>query len=167
MATHSSILAWRVPMDRGAWQAIVHGVVKSQTLNHHNSAPISVSVPPRSDSLRFVWGDEHSWPYPHLLSHLLQSQGPDPIWETELKLFFLFSQWERTATLPLLSLAGRVTHSLHNFPLLSRAFSLCLFLVHPMGQSVHSDRDMRVVSLRRQPRSNGGERTVVCVEIFL
>ena len=26
MATHSSILAWRIPMDRGAWQAIVHGV---------------------------------------------------------------------------------------------------------------------------------------------
>ena len=24
MATHSSILAWRNPMDRGAWQAIVH-----------------------------------------------------------------------------------------------------------------------------------------------
>ena len=24
MATHSSILAWRIPMDRGAWQAIVH-----------------------------------------------------------------------------------------------------------------------------------------------
>ena len=25
MATHSSILAWRIPMDRGAWWAIVHG----------------------------------------------------------------------------------------------------------------------------------------------
>jgi len=25
MATHSSILAWRIPMDRGAWQATVHG----------------------------------------------------------------------------------------------------------------------------------------------
>ena len=31
MATHSSILAWRIPMDRGAWQAMVHGVAKSQT----------------------------------------------------------------------------------------------------------------------------------------
>ena len=30
MATHSSILAWRVPMDRGAWQSRVHGVAKSQ-----------------------------------------------------------------------------------------------------------------------------------------
>ena len=31
MATHSSILAWRIAMDRGAWQATVHGVAKSQT----------------------------------------------------------------------------------------------------------------------------------------
>ena len=31
MATHSSILAWRVPMDRGAWQATVHGFTPSQT----------------------------------------------------------------------------------------------------------------------------------------
>ena len=31
MATHSSILAWRNPMDRRAWQATVHGVTKSQT----------------------------------------------------------------------------------------------------------------------------------------
>ena len=29
MATHSSILAWRIPIDR-AWQAAVHGVAKSQ-----------------------------------------------------------------------------------------------------------------------------------------
>ena len=31
MATHSSILAWRIPMDRRAWQAAVHEVAKSQT----------------------------------------------------------------------------------------------------------------------------------------
>ena len=30
-ATHSSILAWRIPMDRGAWWATVHGVAKSWT----------------------------------------------------------------------------------------------------------------------------------------
>ena len=28
MATHSNILAWRIPMDRGAWQAAVHGVTE-------------------------------------------------------------------------------------------------------------------------------------------
>ena len=31
MATHPSILAWRTPMDRGAWQAAVPGVAESQT----------------------------------------------------------------------------------------------------------------------------------------
>ena len=30
VATHSSILAWRIPMDRGAWQATIPGVAKSQ-----------------------------------------------------------------------------------------------------------------------------------------
>ena len=39
MATHSSILAWRIPMDRGAWQAIVHGVAKSPTwVTKHSTA---------------------------------------------------------------------------------------------------------------------------------
>ena len=28
MATHSSILAWRIPVDRGAWRAAVHGVTE-------------------------------------------------------------------------------------------------------------------------------------------
>ena len=31
MATHSSIFAWRIPMDRGDWWATVQGVTKSQT----------------------------------------------------------------------------------------------------------------------------------------
>ena len=31
MATHSSIFAWRILMDRGAWWATVHGVTKSRT----------------------------------------------------------------------------------------------------------------------------------------
>ena len=32
MATHSCILAWRIPMDRGSWQTTVHTVAKSWTL---------------------------------------------------------------------------------------------------------------------------------------
>ena len=31
VATHSSILAWRIRMDRGAWRATIHGMEKSQT----------------------------------------------------------------------------------------------------------------------------------------
>ena len=31
MAIYFSVLAWGIPMDRGAWWATVHGVKKSQT----------------------------------------------------------------------------------------------------------------------------------------
>ena len=31
IATHSSILAWRIVMDRGAWWATVHSVAKNRT----------------------------------------------------------------------------------------------------------------------------------------
>ena len=31
MAICSSTLAWRIPMDRGAWWTTVHGVTKRQT----------------------------------------------------------------------------------------------------------------------------------------
>ena len=32
MATHSSILAWENPMDRGAWRGTVHGVTKDSDM---------------------------------------------------------------------------------------------------------------------------------------
>ena len=31
MATHPSILAWRIPWTEGAWQIAVHGLKKSST----------------------------------------------------------------------------------------------------------------------------------------
>ena len=31
MAAHSSVLTWIIPMDKGPWWAIVHGVAKTQT----------------------------------------------------------------------------------------------------------------------------------------
>ena len=31
MTTRSSILTWRIPVDRGAWWATVHGVAESDT----------------------------------------------------------------------------------------------------------------------------------------
>ena len=31
MATHTSVFAWRIPMDRGAWWATVLGATKSWT----------------------------------------------------------------------------------------------------------------------------------------
>ena len=32
VATHSSILAWRIPWTEGAWWATLHGVPKSRAL---------------------------------------------------------------------------------------------------------------------------------------
>ena len=31
MATHSSMLAWSIPMDRGAWKATIQGIAKNWT----------------------------------------------------------------------------------------------------------------------------------------
>ena len=31
VTTHSNVIAWRIPMDREAWGAMVHGVAKSRT----------------------------------------------------------------------------------------------------------------------------------------
>ena len=42
MATHSSILAWKNPMYRGTWRAIVHGVVKSQTRLNTNTLCLQI-----------------------------------------------------------------------------------------------------------------------------
>ena len=40
MAAHTSILAWRIPVDRGTWPATVHGVAKesdtTEQLNNSN-----------------------------------------------------------------------------------------------------------------------------------
>ena len=61
MATLSSILAWRCPMDRGAWRATIHGVSKSQTRlsdypQHGNPCPKS----------SWCWRTDHGRPWaPH------------------------------------------------------------------------------------------------------
>ena len=31
VATHSTILAWRIPVDKGAWWAAIYGVMKNLT----------------------------------------------------------------------------------------------------------------------------------------
>ena len=38
MATQSSILTWRIPMDRGVWWATVHWVPESNTTQRLNTA---------------------------------------------------------------------------------------------------------------------------------
>ena len=45
MATHSSILAWRIPVDRGAWWATVYKVKQSQTRKATLHAPTHSVTP--------------------------------------------------------------------------------------------------------------------------
>ena len=52
MATHSSILAWRIPMDREAWRAAVHGVTKSQVRLNTEACVNSKSFFPHGGQLQ-------------------------------------------------------------------------------------------------------------------
>ena len=56
MATHSSVLAWRNPMDRGAWQAMVHRVTEldDQVTKH---AKVTVTV--FRITVGLSWGGGH------------------------------------------------------------------------------------------------------------
>ena len=45
MASHSSILAWKNPMGRGAWQVVVHGIAKSRTQLSMQCNGIKVAKP--------------------------------------------------------------------------------------------------------------------------
>ena len=61
MATHSSILAWGIPMDRGTWQATVYGVLTNQTRLIHfhyvlvgSVLEIEETAESKSDSFSFL-----------------------------------------------------------------------------------------------------------------
>ena len=63
MATHSSILAWRIPMDRRAWQTPVHRVAKSRIrlkrLSMHSCSVDMTLKTLKLDRIKwYVWSDE-------------------------------------------------------------------------------------------------------------
>ena len=53
MATHSSVLAWRILMDKGAWLATVHGVTKSRTLEWLRT--IGLCLLTKHDEVKWKW----------------------------------------------------------------------------------------------------------------
>ena len=55
MATYSSILAWRIPVDGGAWWAAVYGVTQTQT----RLKPLSSSS--RVGKFHGPWSDSVLW----------------------------------------------------------------------------------------------------------
>ena len=59
MATHSCILAWRIPMDRHAWWVTVHGVAESdmtERLSRHTGLqPIRLLCPGISQARILQW----------------------------------------------------------------------------------------------------------------
>ena len=50
VATHLSILGWRIPMDRGAWQATIHGA--SQRVGHDLMAKCTTYTMEHYSSMR-------------------------------------------------------------------------------------------------------------------
>ena len=102
MATHPSILAWRIPMDGEAWQATVQGVVKTEQLNttQHNTTiydsdedvhkllfttpPWNLSVNPETRTVYSAW-----WEFPggrvvRIPGIHCQGPGSVPGWGTEI-----------------------------------------------------------------------------------
>ena len=60
MATHSSILTWRIPMDREAWRFTVHGVAKSCPRLSDRAHSICNSLLKESASMQTALGIEFS-----------------------------------------------------------------------------------------------------------
>ena len=67
MATHSSLPAWRIPMDRGAWGAKVHRAAESET----QLKPLS-TYPSSNKSQMFIY-KKHTW----LTDDPRTDSGPD------------------------------------------------------------------------------------------
>ena len=79
MATHSSILAWRIPMDGGAWRATVPGVVA-------HSTAFSKAIDLRKAPLLGDWGflsQQHPCPALHVY-HGFLSQQDSPVVTTAI-----------------------------------------------------------------------------------
>ena len=75
MATHSRILAWRIPVDRGAWQATVHAAAAAAA-----AAKLLQSCPTMCDPID---GSPPGSPVP---CRVLDSWWERPVYHRELRL---------------------------------------------------------------------------------
>ena len=63
MATHSSILAWRIPMDREAWWATVHGGHKELDMTERLSTAQRRGFLAQRNCLYTIVAEKHSYPF--------------------------------------------------------------------------------------------------------
>ena len=104
MATHSSVLAWRIPMDRGARWATIHGVTKSRTwlkpLSTHTGKEYLNAGPVLRQILSLLccpsWGIFVSTPGTRTLSSGWDPSGYPTLFRVDdIKLL----QWQMSATM--------------------------------------------------------------------
>ena len=76
MATHSSTLAWRISMDKGAWWATVHGVAESNTSDCIRTSTYSVAI---SDCLSVICIEVSSMSFPGFITPFFLALNSVPL----------------------------------------------------------------------------------------
>ena len=103
MATHSSVLAWRIPRTGGAWCAAVYGVAQSWTRQKQFSSSSNAgdpdSVPGSGRSIGEGIGYTLQYSWNSLMTQLVKNLPA--MWETWVR----FLDWEDPLE------KGTVTHS--------------------------------------------------------
>ena len=70
MATNSSIIAWRIPIDRGAWWATIHGVAEldmaEQLSTHITNQLLNIFITSKRNCIPFSYDLSIPLPNPHL-----------------------------------------------------------------------------------------------------
>ena len=96
MATHFSVLAWRVPMDRGAWWAAVRGVAESRTrVSTHSHREENVKTSLAAQWLRLCTANAEgmiSTPSQGTQTDMPQSTAKEKFQETEASSSVMSSQ---------------------------------------------------------------------------
>ena len=87
MATHSSILAWRIPGTGGAWWAAVYGVAQSRTQLQRLSSIGCLSIIPSLGLIHVVQLFKMDLPEtaPHRPVRKQPENSPEPAVDTEVR----------------------------------------------------------------------------------